>query len=446
MRTTDTKQINSANKTLLGIENFIQNPVYKHYKSKNLGLITNQSAILSSGIHTWEALLEAGYSIKALFGPEHGFRGDAQDAVKVKDETYKGIPVYSLYGDRYKPEKNMIKGLDALLFDIQDVGSRYYTYLYTLAYSLEVAAENDIEFVVLDRPNPISLTKINTEYQPKNTTISSTKAKTKSEAPEESKAQSQRPNETIVKPKRIIEGLPINPDFDSFVGGYNLPNRYGLTVGEFAKYIKGEYIKKANLTVVPMKNYAPHYFFEDTHLPWPMPSPNIPTPTTALVYAGTCLFEGTNLSEGRGTTRPFEILGAPWINGDQLQRELTDSVLPGVVFSSTFFTPQFSKHKGLLCSGITIHVIDKQTYNPLLTAIQILLLIRTNYPKRFQWRADWENPNKYFIDKLSGSSYLRERLDSITQNDSLSETAEEIYQEYNQTEDFKTKIQKYVIY
>ncbi len=415
MKTMNTPKIDTQKRTLLGIENFINNPQYTDYKYKKLGLITNQSAILSSGIHTWEALLQAGYSLKALFGPEHGFRGDAQDAVSVKDTTFKGIPVYSLYGDRYKPELYMLKGLDTLLFDIQDVGSRYYTYLYTLAYSLEAASQTNIEFVVMDRPNPIGLTKP--------TTINHSTSKSH---------------------ERIIEGLPIDSSFDSFVGGYNLPNRYGLTIGEFAQYVKGEYLPKAHLTVIPMENYASHYFFEDTHLPWAMPSPNIPTPTTALVYAGTCLFEGTNLSEGRGTTKPFEILGAPWIDGDRLQRELSEYNLPGVIFSSTFFTPQFSKYKDQLCSGITIHVMDRNSYNPLLTAIQILLAIKRNYPSHLKWREDWEHPEEYFIDKLSGSSYIRKTLDSVEKNKTI--TAEEIYTNYNLSEDFKRKAQKYTIY
>ncbi len=431
-------------RTILGIENFINNPEYKNYRNKKLGLVTNQSAILPSGTHTWDTLLASGYSVGAFFGPEHGFRGDAQDAVKLNDTTYRDIPVYSLYGARYKPETYMLKGLDVLIFDIQDVGSRYYTYLYTLAYSLEAAAENNIEFVVTDRPNPIGLT--------------STYSKAK----------------TGISEERIVEGFPIDNDFESFVGGYGLPNRYGLTIGEFALYIKDKYYPDAKLTVIPMENYNPSYFFEDTNLPWVMPSPNIPTPTTALVYAGTCLVEGTNLSEGRGTTRPFEIIGAPWIDGDSLREKLMKEELPGVVFSSTFFTPQFSKHAGKLCSGITIHVLDRTTYNPLLTAISVLFHIKRDYPKHFEWRADWKNPNEYFIDKLAGTDLLRKMIDSgadspvgktSSAEDSTSEnpaysapiagpskqqnslkTPRDIFLRYNRPSEFKKEIKKYLIY
>ena len=351
-------------KVLPGIDYFLKNRLYK---SKRIGLITNQTGVTSKGIPTWKALLSKGYTLTALFGPEHGFRGEAQDAVSIEDSSFNGINTYSLYGKRLSPTEEMLKNVEVLLYDIQDIGCRYYTYLYTLAYSMEVCGKAETSLVVLDRPNPI------THYQ--------------------------------------VEGNSISDEYSSFVGGYGLPNIYGLTIGEFAGYLKLYYYKDIKLDVIPMQNYRRNMPFEDTGLPWIFPSPNIPSLQTTSVYPGTCLFEGTNVSEGRGTTRPFEIIGAPWIDGEELRATLSRLSLPGVVFSSLFFTPVFSKYKNVSCGGISIHIEDRHIYKPLYTGLAILHTIRSLYPENFHWKRDWEKEDGYFVDKLTGSRDVRKMMD-----------------------------------
>ncbi len=349
---------------MTGIDSFLSD---KTYNSRSIGLITNPTGVTAAGIPVWQALIDEGFNLKALFGPEHGFRGEAQDAVVVGDESFKGIPVFSLFGKRHAPDPSMIEGIDTLLFDIQDVGCRYYTYLYTLALSMEVCQQTGTEFVVADRPNPI-----------------------------------------IDKP---VEGHPILENFESFVGGYALPVTTGLTLGEYALYLKDNYFPETNLKVIPVENYSRSSLFGDLDLPWHLPSPNLPTLDTALVYPGTCLIEGTTLSEGRGTTRPFEIIGAPFIDGEELRSALMEKELPGTVFTSLFFTPVFSKWKSHCCEGILLNVTNRDLFRPLETGITILLTIKSLYPGKVDWLPDWENNDEYFFDKLSGSDFLRICLD-----------------------------------
>jgi uncharacterized protein YbbC (DUF1343 family) len=320
------------------------------------------------GIPTWKALQDQGYSLQRLFGPEHGFFGIAQDAVPVGDELFQGIKVYSLYGERLGPLQEMIDGQDALMFDLQDIGCRYYTYLYTLANAMQACMNANKEFIVLDRPNPIG--------------------------------------------GDVVEGGPISEEASSFVGGFGLPHRHGFTIGEYAKYLKDSYFADAKLHIVPMENYRRSMEYSDTSLPWVSPSPNIPAVQTAYIYPGTCLFEGTNLSEGRGTTRPFEIIGAPWIDGEKLRQGLSGLMLPGVLFSGVFFRPTFSKCKDQVCQGVTFHVVDRQVFRPLYTAVAVLRFVREIYPDRFGWKLDWEGEGKYFVDKLAGGPSLRTMIDA----------------------------------
>lgn len=334
-------------------------------KAKQLGLVTNPTGFTSRGVPTWRALLDNGFTLAALFGPEHGFRGAAQDAVEVDDEQFRGVPVYSLYGSRLRPSPRMIGPLDAVVYDIQDVGCRYYTYLYTLAYVMEACADAGREVIVLDRPDPIGADR--------------------------------------------VEGSAIERSHDSFVGGYGLAPRYGMTVGEFAEYLKGEYFPTVKLSVVWMEGYDRTSYFDRTGLPWPLPSPNLPSLDTAILYPGTCLLEGTNLSEGRGTTRPFEICGAPWFDGELLRERLAAYDLPGVVFSSIFFTPTFSKHAGTLCQGVLVHVIDRSAVDALAVGIAIVSEARRFDRSAFQWRESWEGDG-YFFDRLAGGPTLRERI------------------------------------
>ncbi len=312
--------------------------------------------------------MQNGLGPACFFGPEHGFRGAASDAVEVEDEVFRGIPAYSLYGKRLKPEPHMFNGLDAIVFDMQDVGCRYYTYLYTLAYLMEACEKASLPLIVLDRPNPIGGT--------------------------------------------IVEGSPIPRQEWSFVGGYGLPPRYGMTIGEFARYLQGEYYPRTDLEVVPLKGWEERQTWDRTGLPWPLPSPSLPTLSAATVYAGTCLVEGTWLSEGRGTARPFEIIGAPFIDGESLREALADLGLPGIVFISLFFTPTASKFKDERCEGILVSVIDQQAVRALDTGISIIHTIQRLYPDSFKWREDWDNPMISFFDRLAGGKGLRQMIDA----------------------------------
>jgi uncharacterized protein YbbC (DUF1343 family) len=302
-----------------------------------------------------------------------------------------GLPVFSLYGQSFKPdpgmlknidsymrafdtdasgagkvpERAMIKDVDTLIFDIQEVGTRVYTYVATMAYAMEAAAESGIEVIVLDRPNPLN--------------------------------------------GAVTEGPVLDyPELSSFVGLYPIPQRYGMTIGELALLFNGQFLKKkANLTVVPMEGWRRTLWFDETGLPWVIPSPNMPTPETALVYPGQVLLEGTNISEGRGTTKPFELCGAPWIDGFELARRLNALGLGGVVFREAWFTPTFSKFAGELCGGIQVHVTDRNLYRPFSSTLHLLKLVREMYPVEFEFHAG-------YFDKVAGSTQVREALERNT--------------------------------
>jgi len=361
-------------------------------KGKKIGLITNPSGVDRRLRSTIDLLRdEAGVHLVALYGPEHGVRGDAQAGEYVPfyiDKKY-GLPVFSLYGPSMKPQPGMLKGideymrsfdtthadkkpapsmtkdLDVLIYDIQDVGTRVYTYEATMAYAMEACAESRLDFIVLDRPNPITGT--------------------------------------------IMEGPILEyPEFSSFVGIYPVPLRFGLTIGELAQLYNDRFLKKkARLTVVSMEGYKRDLWFDQTGLPWVTPSPNMPTPDTAIIYPGQVFFEGTNVSEGRGTTRPFEYFGAPWIDGHDLAAVLNDLKLSGVIFREQWFTPTFSKFKGELCSGCQIHVTDRNVYRPLETTLQVIAVLRKLYPAKFQFH------NSYF-DKIMGTASIRAALEKGT--------------------------------
>lgn len=353
--------IEAARRTMPGVEGFLAS---SRFKDIGIGLVTNPSGVTSRGVPTWRALLDAGFRLSGLFGPEHGFRGDSQDGVKIADQTFRGVPVYSLYGAHQAPTTEMARGMELMLFDIQDVGCRYYTYLYTLASCIGFCAAAGVPLCVLDRPNPIGAI--------------------------------------------AVEGGPIHPSAESFVGGYGLPARYGMTIGEYARYLRGEYYPTVELEVVELAHYRRDLTFEATGLPWVSPSPNVPSVATAVAYPGTCLFEGTSLSEGRGTTRPFETIGAPWIDGERLREALMELGLPGVAFSSTFFTPSFSKHKGESCEGVVVHVLDRAVFRPLYTALAVLWVLKRDYPEP----ALWDIGGPYHLDKLAGGGYLRDMLEA----------------------------------
>ena len=332
-----------------------------------VGLITNHSAV-DTDLRAAADVLAKRVDLVRLFGPEHGIRGREQAGESVDDSVDEptGIPVTSLYGETRRPPADQLAELDVLVYDIQGVGVRYYTYLYTLAYAIEAAADAAIPIVVLDRPNPIA-------------------------------------------PLEIV-GNRIPAGENSFVGGYELPVVHGMTVGEFASYVAGEFVPSADVRVVELTGWYRDQWFEATGLPWVPPSPNMPTVDTARWYPGTCLFEGTNCSEGRGTTLPFEQIGAPWIDPHELAAAITDLDLPGVGIRPTYFTPQFHKHDGESCGGVQVHVRDLDSFAPLHAGIALLATIMTTYPNA-EWRG---GPGGFGIDRLAGGSTLRSRIDALS--------------------------------
>lgn len=349
-------------KIKLGIENLLSGHL-NLLTGKRVGLITSPTGLNSTLRPTIDLLLEAGVNLTALFGPEHGVRGNAQAGVEVRASVDQktGLKVHSLYGPTKKPTKEMLDNVDILLFDTQDVGCRYYTYIYTMAYAQEAAHEFNKEFVVLDRPNPLGGDK--------------------------------------------VEGNLVHEDFISFVGGYPIPIRYGLTIGELSLYLAKYLGVGKNPTVVKLTGWTRKMFYQDTDLLWVSPSPNIPTVDTAIVYPGTCLFEGTNLSEGRGTTKPFETIGAPWLDCNKLTDELNNLNLPGVIFRPTFFIPTFSKHQNRECQGVQLHITDYNLFEPLKTALYILSAV-FKYPESEFLSTN----NRYFFDLLSGDPQIKEAI------------------------------------
>jgi uncharacterized protein YbbC (DUF1343 family) len=355
----------------LGLQEFIKKR--DRFKNLKLGLLVHPASVDAHLIHTVDRLLKHGeLKIVALFGPQHGIRGETQDNM-VEWEGYRcprtGLPVFSLYGKHRRPTKAMLKNIDALVVDLQDVGARYYTYVWTMALCMEKCADLGKKVIVLDRPNPIN-------------GIS-------------------------------MEGCMIEPGFASFVGVYPLLMRHGMTVGEVALYLNQEFKLGCDLEVVPMKGWQRTQLFNDTGLSWVMPSPNIPILESAMVYPGMCLFEGTNISEGRGTTRPFEICGAPFIDGSRLASRLEEYELAGVHFRALSFIPAFQKWAGRLCGGVQIHVINPFEFRPVITACRILQAIRELYQDGLQWKKppyEYES-RKMPIDILCGSPRLRLALD-----------------------------------
>ncbi len=306
-------------------------------------------------------------------GPQHGLWGHTQDNM-IEWQGYTDqrtrIPVYSLYGDHRQPTAEMLHNLDTLVIDLQDVGAKYYTFIWTMALCMEACAEHGIEVVVLDRPNPLGGNK--------------------------------------------LEGPFRNDNFQSFVGWHPLAIRHGMTIGEIAQYFQSEFYRQCELNIIPMQGWQRTMYFEDTGLAWAMPSPNMPSPQTAMVYPGMCLLEATNLSEGRGTTRPFEIFGAAFLDGWQLAARLTQLNLPGVHFRPLQFQPTFHKFKGEVCEGCFIHVTDSDGFKPFLTGIAILREIQGLYPDQFHWK---QPPYEYEYEKmpfdiLVGNDWLRRMIEA----------------------------------
>jgi uncharacterized protein YbbC (DUF1343 family) len=317
----------------------------------------------------------SGVRIAAVFGPEHGWLGEAQDLIGVRDgdDPLAGLRCYSLYGASFaslKPKPEMLRDLDVLVIDLQDVGSRYYTFQATMLYCLEAAAGVGLRVVVLDRPNPLG-------------------------------------GETV-------EGPSIRPGHESFVGVHAIATRHGLTIGELARLYKAERRIDVDLEVVACQGWRRDMDFDATGLPWVLPSPNMPTVDTAFVYPGQCLIEGTNLSEGRGTTRPFELCGAPGIDARRVCERLNGEGLPGVAFRPAWFQPTFQKHAGRLCGGPQLHVVDRATFRPVRTGLAVLAALRAAAGDGFAWRTEEYEfvRDPIAIDLLFGSDRERNALEA----------------------------------
>jgi uncharacterized protein YbbC (DUF1343 family) len=350
-------------------------------RGKTIGVICNQASVGPGFQHTVDLLNTIeGVRIGALLGPEHGVRGEAQDMIAVKDggsegarDRRTGAPVHSLYGATYEsltPTRQMLQGLDVLVFDMQDVGARYYTFYATMVLAMQAAAAEGLTFVVLDRPNPLGGEQLEGGFQ--------------------------------------------HDDYCSFVGLFPLPVRHGMTVGELALYANDQLGIGCTLHVVPMTGWSRAMYWEQTGLPFVPPSPNMPTPDTALVYPGMCLVEGTLLSEARGTTRPFEQSGAPWLDPDRLAEALNGQKLPGVHFRPCWFRPTFHKFAGHDCGAVFLHVTDRTVFEPYRAGLAFVEAAQAQSRQAFCWRTErYEFVDSIpAFDLLTGSAEVRQRFDS----------------------------------
>lgn len=330
-----------------------------------LGLVTNPSAVTADLVAAPDALRAAGARLGALFGPEHGVRGDVADGVKVPHgiDARTGVPAWSLYGQGFAPTPEMLAGLDALVFDIQDVGARFYTFSSTLSYVMQAARDANLPLILLDRPNPLGGQK--------------------------------------------VEGPVLEPEHASFIGLHPVPIRHGATMGELGR-LWSRFKGLPEPLVVPSAGWGREHTWDRTGLQWVPPSPNMPAFETALLYPGMCLLEGTNVSEGRGTACPFRWFGAPWIDAETLAERLNAAGLPGVRFRPARFQPSASKHAGEACAGCQVHVLDPEALLPVASGVAVLAALRDMYPDQFEWR---RNGEKWSVDRLAGTSGLREQID-----------------------------------
>lgn len=357
-----------------GLERLLEDP-RRWLGSARVGLAANPTTVDRGLNHAADLLhRHPKVDLRRLFGPEHGLRGSAQDMVGVADDTDPGtgLPAVSLYGatfDSLAPAPEQLADLDVLLFDVQDVGARYYTYAATMALCMRAARKCEVRVVVLDRPNPIGGT--------------------------------------------AVEGGGLDEGLENFCGLYPVPQRHGMTLGELARLYNETFGIGCELDVVTCEGWSRSAYYDECGLPWVMPSPNMPTPDTALVYPGMCLLEGTNLSEGRGTTRPFELFGAPFIDGASLAEELRRQDLPGVLFRPCVIEPAFHKFKGERCGALQLHVSDRQAFEPYRTGLAVLVSVRKLWPESFAWRTE---PYEFrddvpAIDLLTGRPAVRQAID-----------------------------------
>jgi len=368
-------------------------------KNAKVGVVVNPASVNRHIEATLDLLLRHGVQVKVIFGPQHGLYAETQANMEEWEgfhDARTGLPVYSLYGKVRKPQPEMLKEIDTLVFDLPDVGARYYTFIWTLGLCMQACVAQEKRIVILDRPNPINGIK--------------------------------------------VEGPVIDPEFSSFMGMYPIAVRHGMTVGELALLFNDEFGIKCQLEVVKMEGWRRGMWFDDTRLPWVIPSPNMPTLDTATVYPGMCLFEGTNLSEGRGTTRPFEIFGAPWLDPYLLKEMLEKENFPGVFFRPLSFIPTFNKWKDELCRGIQIHVTDRAHFLPFEIALAIVKYSQELHPDSFRWSAppyEYEE-KKLPFDIIAGTDRLRKMMNKELKDICLSWQKE--------LEEFKRVREKYLLY
>lgn len=350
----------------------IDNLESQKLKDARVALLTNSTGISGNLRMNLDMMIENGIKVVKLFGPEHGIWGAAADGVKVENEVeprYK-IPIYSLYGNNLRPTDEMLDGIDVMVYDIQDVGLRFYTYIYTLAYMMEACGKRGIKFIVLDRPNPLS---------------------------------------------GKIEGPVIKKDLESFVGGYGLPLRYGLTAGELAKYYNDVFNMKVNLEIIKMDNWTRDMYYDQTGLFWNTPSPNLPALEHTILYEGFCLLEGVNVSVGRGTVHPFKYIGAPWID-DRLYDEIKKIPHTGIEFRKRVFVPLTSKYKDKMCNGLEFFVADRRKIKSIEFTLNFILALKKLY-SNFEWEI---TNGKYYFDLLIGDERYRKGIDDGQSGEELS--------------------------
>ncbi len=391
----------NINKVQLGLEIGLSDKK-KVFLNKKIGLICNQASVDHKYQHIADLFHEVDeINLTTLFGPQHGIRGDVQDNMIETDHTLDrrtGLPIYSLYSETREPTAEMLKNVDSLVFDLQDIGGRVYTFIYTMAYAMKACAKYDKEFIVCDRPNPINGID--------------------------------------------IEGSLLEEGHESFVAQYPIPMRHGLTVGELAKLFNEEFGIGCELQILALKGWDRSFYLDETDSPWVIPSPNMPTVDTAVVFPGTVYFEGTQISEGRGTTRPFEFVGAPYIDSDELADALNSLNLKGVIFRPTNFLPTFQKHAGEVCGGVFVHVTERSSFKPVLTGAAMVKMIYDLYEENFKWKVppyEYEYERNPF-DVIAGNTSLRESIES-------GEGLEKIIEPWNSHEkSFDDLRQKYLLY
>ena len=362
----------NMNKIKLGLEVLLHEKI-QILRGARVGLICNPSTVNHQYQHAADLFhTHPAINLTTLFGPQHGIRGETQDNM-IEWEGFRdrrtGVMAHSLYGTTRKPTEGMLREVDALVFDVQDVGTRVYTFIYTMALAMQACQEFGKKMVVLDRPNPIGGTQ--------------------------------------------VEGNLLEPEHESFVGMFPIPMRHGMTVGELAQLFNQEFELGCDLEVVPMQGYNRAWYYDETDAPWILPSPNLPTVEGCVVYPGVVFLEGTMISEGRGTTRPFELIGAPYADAYEVAKHLNDLQLPGVHFRSHSFQPTFQKHVGKICHGVQIHVLSRAAFQPVITGIAIIRAYHDLYPNEFRWQ---EPPYEYEFDRnpfdvIAGTLQLRAQIE-----------------------------------